>query len=903
MSSADESRRVSQQSLERERARDLALNLENASPESLKGFLEKYGSFQLLVDRSKSTAARVRLPRKILTASTLMNNAVIIVRRSAESAKPDETSVDRLGETLVVDKKTALPHPLWTARHDSVLIHAIAKHGWIEQDASVRAIAEDSSVKWGRPFDTLGNDEASAERAFDNSGQILASADRAAEFFNGSSDMIEALKGFHQDRVARSYGLTKQEESGSELLGGHTWVVDRASLPVPGNPSSDSNKSESAVQVELPPKKDLVRRARTILLKSLSSICAEAKPEAEKPSHGYTVLDQRDGANVFLAELLRGILKEPGQSKWPKKLCAAAIDEARRRADALSAEPTAGTDGAISKQVEELRSIAEHIEDAKRHITKSAIQYKNVIRVILGEEPQKPRKETEQQQLFPPKRTLPKVLRTATTTAKPAKRSASKHAGLPSGEKSIVNARKRLQEQYGAGGTAGSESYLELTEIETFILSAACSIGIPVWTEDVDSALVDGSSASSAASGSSKLTWPSFGQFVVDLAEKAFETAKQKFLKAQEDHRRIFDTTMESTPEDYQDRGVAQAAYDAAQRNYVEKEDVVRQANDYRCEPSVLAKKCIMLLAKIREHMPSVVTSTLAVRSDNSLGSKVMNWLGKELTRWATTLDLLDNYGKPLAFTAVEFLNDLPENERSSIEVSAVFDKKGCRLVAAQVAMMSRLHSVFMLYDGHSLSEKIVKAAKTAEAGGDKWDKEPAGWSSASDVVLLNRLVDSGMTDIFLRGTCSFGQESVAAFASSSFRLTKGALQTRANQLTRELHAAEETVQSVRVLEERRNASLPVAAAAKSSSSSSSATTGAATSKAGHPPPQQPAGVHPFFGSAIPEKEPQHQVIDLAAADSSSDTDEVQVLRVEHSPPEKRKSSDSSSSEKKPRTS
>ena len=891
MSSADESRRETEESLEKERETDLALTLENAHPEYLKGFVEKYGSFQLIVDRSK--ASRIGLSRKILTASTLMDKAVAVVRRSVDSAKPDETSVDRLAKTLVVDKKTALPHPLWTVRHDAVLIHAIAKHGWIDHDASVRAIAADSSVKWGRPFD-FEDGTVNDERSFDNSRQILSSADRAAEFFNGNVDMIEALKGFHQDRIVRSYALTKQEENGSELLAGRTWTVDRESLQLPGNANASSvsdSKSKSIEQVELPTKKDLVRRSRTILSKPLSSICSEQKPEAEKPSHGYTVLDQRDGANVFLAELLRGVVKEPTTTKWARKLCVAAVDEARKRADSLSTE--VHSDGALAKQVEELHSIAEHIEEAKRHIAKSAVQYKNVIRAILGEEPQKPRKESDQHQLFPPKRAFTASLKIPTTTSKAAKRSTPKHAGKPTGEKAIAIARKRLQEQYGSGGTAGSETQLELTEIETHILTAACFVGIPVWAEDFNSVFVGSSSASApGAAGSAKLTWASFGELVVDLAQKVFETAKQNLSKTQDEYRRISDVTTDTILEDHQDRSVARAAFDAAKRSYLEKEDVVRQANEYLSDPSVLAKKCVMLLAKIREHMGTVHMSALTVRSDNSLGPKVLNWLGKELTRWATSLDLLDNYGRPLAFTAVEFLNDLPESERSSIEVFAAFEKKGCRFVVAQIAMMSRLRSVFVSSEGRSLSEKIVKASRMVKSGGEKWDKEPAGWSPESDVVLLRRLVDSGLTDICLRGTCSFGQESVPAFSSATFRFTKSVLQTRANQLTRELHAAEESVNAFRVLEERRNAANPVS-------------TAAAASKTGQQQQQQ-TGLHSFFGSTRPENDLTGQVIDLAGESASDDNDEVQVVGVAQSPPEKRKSNDSyssSSSEKKPRTS
>jgi len=596
------------------------------------------------------------------------------------------------------------------------------------------------------------------------------------------------------------------------------------------------------------------------------------------------VLDQRDGANVFLAEILRAILKEPGQSKLPKKMLIAAIEEADRRANSLSAEPAAITNSAVAKQVQELRSIKEHIEDAKRHVAKSAVQYKNVIRVILGEEPQKPRKDSEHDQLFPPKRHVPAALKMKPAKSA-AKRAPAKGASKTTGERAIAAARKRMHDSYLNGWTPREKpEYLELTEIETFILTAASSVGIPVWTEDFDSAFA--AAASAPASVSSKLTWEAFGEHVVTLAEKDFDAAKEVLEKALETHRKVFDTTMESNAEDHLDRGVAQSTYDAAQHTYSEKEDVARQALDYKCEPQVLAKKAIMLLAKIRDHMTPVLSSALTVRSDNGLGTKVVSWHSKEILRWATSLDLLDNNGKALAFTALDFYNDLPESERSVIEVASVLNKKGCRQVASQIALMSRLRSLFVRYKSGNLSEKIEKASKTIRTSGEKWENEPKTWSSLHDVVLLNRLVDGGLTDVFMRGTCTFidGNNEIPAFSSHGFHLTKGALQQRANVLARELHAAEE---SSRILEERRNAALPAATAASV----------AAATK----PRQQQMGLHSFFSSSSSSSKPenaQNQVlIDLLNSDTEGEDS------VAASPDGKRKSSDSQSSEKKPRTS
>lgn len=50
------------------------------------------------------------------------------------------------------------------------------------------------------------------------------------------------------------------------------------------------------------------------------------------------------------------------------------------------------------------------------------------------------------------------------------------------------------------------------------------------------------------------------------------------------------------------------------------------------------------------------------------------------------------------------------------------------------------------------------------------------------------------------------------AFSNPRYNLSRGDLQLRANQLARELHSSEETVNSFRILEERRNEHIATAA-------------------------------------------------------------------------------------------
>ena len=121
-------------------------------------------------------------------------------------------------------------------------------------------------------------------------------------------------------------------------------------------------------------------------------------------------------------------------------------------------------------------------------------------------------------------------------------------------------------------------------------------------------------------------------------------------------------------------------------------------------------------------------------------------------------------------------------------------------MVTAQIALLSRLRSLYSSCNGDSvvLSERIDRAGGRLRSIGEKWDYQPEGWTPHSDTLLIHRLVHGGLTDkIVIHGNAS----------GSSFELTRGSTHQRANQLVRELHAAEENVNATsRVLEERRNA-------------------------------------------------------------------------------------------------
>ena len=745
-----------------EKSQDLALSQNNASYEGIKNFLCKYGPIQLVHDRLKS-ARRIRLPRAVFSSGSILRTADTLVQ-SVSVHGAASRSIDELAELIQLNCKAAPPHPLWTCKHDAVLVHAISKHGWIHEDLAVRAIAEDALIDWGLPFGL----SKSQSNASDDTLQIMACADRVVDFFSKYSKMINETKNFNQQRIINAYGLRRVEsDDGREI-----WLAEGYA----------STQAKNFKPIDLPPKKDLVKRSKAILsrLKAVQSKI----PEKSVPSHNYTELDVKDGSNIFLVEILRAAIKESttgGNSSKVKFLMKIAVEEARQHAAALSAP-----ENSMSRaHAESLLRIADHIDLAAVNLVKRPTQSKNVLRAILGEEPVSPRKSEEG--LFPPAKTMLPKLRKSDKPLPSSRKGvddssrnrASKQSNVTYGDRAVTLSRERLVNHYS------DDLCLELTEIETIILSTACSLGIPVWNEDWEGTLKDGTLKDTGASSrlSHYLTWQKFGLHMVRIAEKSLATVKEQLDNASTLSRQKYD---ESTS--IEERRTLESAVEFAIYNFKCKELVSTQAKEYTSEPETLAKKAIMLLEKLRRHMPAVIINAMTTKSDCGLGSKVLGWFRKELLKWATSLDILDDNGRPFAFTAVEFLDDLDESERTTIEVSSVFDKRSSRSVICQTAMLTRLRSIYMVSSLENFYRKIICATDSIVELQDFWRNQPENWDTNSDVELVRRLLENGFGEALrVESKSSYGQVSSQELVFSSIYMHYMFVTTGSNFLTLQL--------------------------------------------------------------------------------------------------------------------
>jgi hypothetical protein len=750
LKTVESSRRDDVESQERIRARHLSLSSDTVSMEVLKSFLNQYAPLQLLVDRTRSN--RIRLSRRLPSTCSFMHTASTLVRK-AQTSSVDTEVIGRLASSLVVDKRTTLPHPLWTTKHDAVLVLAIAKHGWIDQEASCRAITDDSTVAWGAPFEVSDENENSvaAVESRRTIADLRATGSRAASLMNEHHDLLEETKGFNTSLVVRAYDLLRQASNatseGLESTNLQSWTVN--------NITDDDSGGGEHEPVELPTKKDLVRRAKIVLARSNGPAGETNAPVATRNSFGFAVLDQSETCNILLAEMMRGILKAPSISESCKNLCQLALKEAQIRLHTIQTAGSASLDAASkpSKEADDMIRISRQIEIVQRNLKKSARGCKNLVRVMLGADPHQPRNANEI--MFPVDKAAPSALETIRVT----------NAGTKtSGEKAFEVAMKRAQTRKSE---IDSETMIDLTEIETLILQIICSQGLPVWRDECNTLSLgasDGSSADNTAPGAKyTTTWLSVGRSLTTLAQICVKKAAEKAKKA----RKEYEKAKES------DKEKAEAIALESEYVFVGRETAAEQATEYAADPETLAKKTIMMLEKLRRHMVPVSLTQNAIRSsDNGLGAKIVLWLAKEIERWSISLNLVDDKNCPLAYSAVDFLEDLSEEEKSGVEIATVFDKKGCRNVLSQVASVSRIRSVYMEYSYEDLLAKIEKATKNLVASGDVWEHKPDWWgppsqpqgSTGHDSLLLERLLSSGYNSILESNENPFHSGQVCIF-------------------------------------------------------------------------------------------------------------------------------------------
>lgn len=311
------------------------------------------------------------------------------------------------------------------------------------------------------------------------------------------------------------------------------------------------------------------------------------------------------------------------------------------------------------------------------------------------------------------------------------------------------------------------QSCLELSLVEVHLLAAMGSHGIPVWTSE--------------AMPQEQFGWKEFGDVVVKVSEEWDLTRRESNMAGM---RRISRSAMV--------------------------EATVLEANLRE-----LARKTIMLLESVRD-----------VVNHRQEGRGVLkravfeSWLDEELCRWAASLQIVGDRGRPVAYSSQTFLveNSLPEvRTHELITPMATFDKESCSEMFGQVACMSRLRSIIAKTPTTlELRGKVMKALGDLETINIVWRHRPSWWgaegdSVAYDVVLLDKLAADGFRGVLAGPTTRLPHASLKTSSpiepSISLQrpgLTKAGIQERVDQLVEALHVLQVAKDRQIILDDRK---------------------------------------------------------------------------------------------------
>ena len=216
--------------------------------------------------------------------------------------------------------------------------------------------------------------------------------------------------------------------------------------------------------------------------------------------------------------------------------------------------------------------------------------------------------------------------------------------------------------------------------------------------------------------------------------------------------------------------------------------------------PINIAKKAIMLLQAVRLNTGNRLKGTN--KKDTGIGSRTLQWGSNHLLKWSQSIGVFVD-GKILHKTVVSCKPD--------VTPAAYFDEKGCASIFSQIVQQTRLRALSLKYDeAEFFTRMLPRALKYCDANEREWEDRPSWWGNShvrsdDDQSLIWGILEYGYGgfDEMIRQ-----DERFAKFASKGSKteiFDRWAAQKRLDRLTRELSAIDDTTESMRLLNERKN--------------------------------------------------------------------------------------------------
>lgn len=784
------------------------LDLKNVTAKSLKLFLMDCAPMQLLADRKR--AHRIGLTKRLLTQLVLLHGVHKIVSTTDSSLLPEATVEERnmqLSKLINSKSLSSLPHPEWTLLHDAILIRAVTKHGWIDKQDTCLAIGNDKTIRWGGPFEISDQARKVAKEKEADPETEKKSQATYAELFNTASRALNFLQKLNEnfvegmpapvlndirERLITSFGLVQDESD-------ETWKVEEKKLKKFLRPA------EGKACEALPTRKKLLKRIKRLAMSFTGKVSSPEEEKDDSPqdnsasdtkvefkSHGFHLIDQRDCHNILLFEMIRGqlMLKQATKMSTLKYYTSLILDEIDARVKDLA---KSDENDALIKV---LKKTKEDIQLYSNTCRKSARASKNILRVMLGNVPVQPKVATEP--LFATEDVKPPA---SSTAAKAALTKLKKKKAFTPADTALNRALSSYVEDKD-----GIKDCLLLTSTEILTLTVLASQGLPVFSDDWSSLVSNAPMLEDNDQEEEfKIYFSAMGGIMQAAAEVWLSIAKKKLQT-----ELLLHNDSQAIPEKDQNKiAILKKDHDA-------KEMTLKEAKAYSNDSLLFTRKCITLVEAVRKNMGPVDLQYAGEkkirqlnRSENGLGPKVLNWLSKDLQKWAGPLGAVDKAGKAISTTSITMAKDHPQSHDA-----AMMTKRDCRTVFIQIAQQTRLRSIFTKNKTDRLSNELIpKVLKQSSFVMTEWEDCPSWWNEAKkddssccchdDLDLLVGILDYGYGgfDSLLQHGYSFCKRLATECNDDSKALTRATVQVRINHLTRELHAMNETEEMMKLVE------------------------------------------------------------------------------------------------------
>lgn len=229
------------------------------------------------------------------------------------------------------------------------------------------------------------------------------------------------------------------------------------------------------------------------------------------------------------------------------------------------------------------------------------------------------------------------------------------------------------------------------------------------------------------------------------------------------------------------------------------------------------SKQAVMLLESVR----------VVAAADNSQPTRNYQvWFEEELSRWASSLGVVGEHGRPVPFSSQVLLSESSSSssgqrqpDHHHLYPAGLLDTHGCQKLFEQISCVTRLRSISeKTLPASRMAPKVEFAAAACDRTKTLWSQRPSWWVSegnaaGDDVALLDMVLREGIlapSNGFMyhggqaRAAASTSKGSGASASLQHLGISKAAVLERVSQLMGHLHDYQVAEDRNEIFEERK---------------------------------------------------------------------------------------------------